>query len=427
MGNISAGTTEGKIDDAVPSAEKPVRIPFTERKYVITLGFVVSLFMLWGISMTMGDVLNKHFQSVLHISKSRSGLVQFSIFGAYAVMAIPAGFFMKKYGYKKGVLLGLILYASGAFLFVPAANAASFNFFRIALFVLACGLATLETVAHPFVSVLGSQHSSERRMNFAQAFNGVGGVAGSFLGGYFILRAGIEQDTDLAAVKQLYVVIGCVILAVAACFSFVKVPALTGITDHADLREDAENTARPKKLFEYKHFKWAIVAQFCCVAIQGGTWAFFINYGMEKMGLSGEKAAYYFGLSMILKMGGRFLGAFLMKFIAPNKLLALFALGGICMCLIVGQDIGWPSFVALIMLNFFFSIMFPTIFSLGLKDLGPHRQQASSFIVMGVAGGAVFPPLMGLIANHDVAKAYYLPIICYAFIFLFASRLYKLR
>jgi FHS family L-fucose permease-like MFS transporter len=167
------------------------------------------------------------------------------------------------------------------------------------------------------------------------------------------------------------------------------------------------------------------VAQFCCVATQGGTWAFFINYGVEKMGFTSEKAAYFFGLSMLLKMGGRFFGAFAMQFIQPNKLLAAFTLGSITMCLIIAQSFGWVSFIALIMLNFFFSIMFPTIFSLGLKDLGPHKQQASSFIVMGVAGGAVFPPLMGLIADHDIAAAYYLPIICYVVIFLFAIKFSK--
>ena len=167
--------------------------PFTEKKYILTLVFVTSLFMLWGIAITMGDTLNKHFQNVLNVSISQSGLVQFSIFGAYAVMAIPAGMFMKRFGYKPGVLFGLTLYAVGAFLFVPAANAESFLFFRIALFILACGLATLETVAHPFVASLGDQRTSDQRINFAQTFNGVGAVIGPYLGGYFILRVGRDM------------------------------------------------------------------------------------------------------------------------------------------------------------------------------------------------------------------------------------------
>jgi FHS family L-fucose permease-like MFS transporter len=413
------------------SSLKLQKAPFTEKRYVVTLAFVVSLFMLWGIAMTMGDVLNRHFQQVLHISKSRSALVQFSMFGAYAVMGIPAGLFMKKFGYKNGVLLGLLLYATGAFLFVPAANGASFGFFRFALFILACGLATMETVAHPFVAVLGAQDSSAQRLNFAQGFNGLGGVLGSALGGYFILRA--VHSNDLESVKVLYTSIGVLLLIIAGAFFFLKVPP---ISESYEVKADSESLAvasdpkiltQPKGLFKHKHFIWAIAAQFFNVAAQGGTWAFFINYGVEKMGFTPERAAYFFSFSMILKMGGRFAGAYLMRFIEPGKLLGLFALANILMCLLIAQGFGWPSFVALIMLNFFFSIMFPTIYSLGLKDLGPLKQQASSFIVMGVAGGAVFPPLMGLIANHNIAAAYYLPIICYAFIFLFAFRLSKIR
>jgi FHS family L-fucose permease-like MFS transporter len=414
----------------------PEHVPFTERRYLVTLVFVTSLFMLWGIAITMGDVLNRHFQHVLHVSKAQSGLVQFSIFGAYAVMGIPAGLFMKRFGYKSGVLLGLTLYALGAFLFVPAANAGSFAFFRGALFVLACGLATLEAVAHPFVAGLGDPRTSDQRINFAQSFNGLGAVVGPLIGGYFILRAGQAHSNDLESVKLLYQIIGTVILTIALLFSFVKVPPVQDA--HAATAPGAEaggyaeappRSDRPsgKSLLHYPHFLWAVVAQFFCVAAQGGTWAFFINYGVEKMGLQAEKASYYFALSMVLMMAGRFIGTLLMRYIAPNKLLATFALGSILMCLIVAQSFGWPSFIALLMLNFFFSIMFPTIFSLGLKNLGARTQQASSFLVMGVVGGAIFPPIMGLVANHDIAAAYYLPIICYAVIFLFGARLYRVR
>lgn len=401
---------------------------FTEKKFIVTMVFVTSLFMLWGIAITMGDVLNRHFQNVLNVSKSQSGLVQFSIFGAYFIMGIPAGLFMKKFGYKNGVLLGLFLYAVGAFLFVPAANAESFSFFRIALFILACGLATLETVAHPFVASLGDQRSSDQRINFAQSFNGLGAVVGPLIGGQFILSN--VQSTDLTSVKVLYIIIGIVITAVAISFSFVKVPALTNphaTTQNIDEAAVNIDVAPTKKLIQHSHFVWAVVAQFFNVAAQGGTWAFFINYGHEKMGFPDKTASFYFSLSMVMMMIGRFVGTYLMKFIAPNKLLAAFAFGSVAMCLLVAQSFGWPSFIALLMLNFFFSIMFPTIFSLGLKNLGRHTQQASSFIVMGVVGGAVFPPLMGMIANHDIAKAYYLPIICYVVIFLFGFKLYKVK
>lgn len=422
-----------KSTNGLSKQKVSIKTSFTENKYIVTFIFVTSLFMLWGIAITMGDVLNRHFQNVLHVSKAHSALVQFSIFGAYAVMGIPAGLFMKKFGYKNGVLLGLLLYSIGAFLFVPAANAESFSFFRIALFVLACGLATLETVAHPFIASLGDQRSSDQRINFAQSFNGLGAVVGPLIGGYFILRTGQQHSNDLVSVKVLYQVIGSVILALAVVFFFVKVPAIkyahsseTELDAYA-VATDFNELKKVKSLFQHKHFVWAAIAQFFNVAAQGGTWAYFINYGHENVGLTDEKAAYYFSLSMVMMMAGRFLGTFLMRYIAPNKLLAAFALGSITMCLIVAQSWGWASFIALIMLNFFFSIMFPTIFSLGLKSLGKHTQQASSYIVMGVVGGALFPPLMGLIANKDVAQAYYLPIICYFIIFLFGYKFYKVR
>ncbi len=409
------------------SAAKPA---FTEKKYIVTLIFVTSLFMLWGIAHSMSDVLNRHFQNVLHVSKAQSGLIQLSVFGAYAIMSIPAGLFMKKFGYKTGVLLGLSLFATGTFLFVPAANAGSFTFFRIALFILGCGMATLETVAHPFVAALGNQRTSDRRINFSQSFNAVGTIIGPAIGTYFLLRAtGGGQPADLSSVKVLYMGIGLFIALVAISFSLVKVPALTD--PHATSVTDPEavniDIAPSKKLFQHRHFVWAAIAQFFNVAAQAGTWSYFINYGHEKMGFTDERAGNFMVLFMAMMAIGRFTGTYLMKFIAPNKLLASFASGSILMCVIVAQSWGWPSFIALLMINFFFSIMFPTIFSLGLKNLGGHTQQASSFISMGVVGGAFFPLVMGLVANHNVATAYYLPIICYFVIFLFGAKLYKVQ
>lgn len=409
---------------------------FTEKRYALILAFVTSLFLLWGIAITMGDVLNKHFQNILNISKSRSGMVQLSLFGAYAVMGIPAGLFMQRFDYKRGVQLGLVLYAAGAFLFIPAAANASFLFFRIALFILACGLATLETVAHPFVAALGDQRTSDQRLNFSQSFNGLGCVIGPLLGGYFLLRAGGNKEDVLGSVRSLYTAIGVVITVLAIAFSFIKIPRLdnahSGGTDTLALAGlssiPAGVVASPKRLTSQRHFIWAIIAQFFNVAAQGGTWAYFINYGVEKIpGMTDERAAYYFSFSMLLMMTGRFLSTFLMRYIAPARLLALYAMANAVLCIVVAQDLGWPSFIALMLLNFFMSIMFPTIFSLGLKDLGPQTQKASSYIVMGVVGGALAPPVMGLIANHDIARAYYLPIICYSIIFLFGWKFHTVK
>lgn len=403
------------------------KAPFTDRKYVVTLVFVTSLFLMWGLAITMADVLNKHFQHVLSLSKSQSAFVQFATFGAYFVMGIPAGLFMKRFGYKKGVLLGLTLFAGGAFLFVPAAYSASFGFFGVALFIMGCGMATLETVAHPFVASLGDQRSSDQRINFAQSFNAVGAMLGPFIGSYFLLRSNVPGSTDLTSVRLLYLVIGIVIAVVAILFSFVRVPLLTD-PHAADAGTGAGNIdlAPGKTLFGHRHFVWAVIAQFFNVAAQAGTWAFFINYGHDKMGFTDVKAGNFMVLFMGMMLTGRFAGTILMRFIAPPKLLAAFALCNIVMCLIVAQSFGWPSYIALLLINFFFSIMFPTIFSLGLKNLGPHTQQASSFISMGLVGGAIFPFLMGRLADSaGVAHAYYLPIICYFVIFLFGARFYK--
>jgi FHS family L-fucose permease-like MFS transporter len=402
----------------------------TEKKFIITFVFVTSLFLMWGLLLSMSDVLNKHFQNVLNLSKSQSGLIQLSVFGAYFVMSIPAGYFLKKFGYKPGVILGLILFATGTFLFVPAANAASFNFFRVALFVLGCGMATLETVAHPFAAALGDQRTSDQRLNFSQSFNAVGTIIGPAIGSYFLFRSTAEHSTDLTSVKSLYVGIGCVIILIAVAFLFLKIPVLTNPHVEAVKGDpDAVNIdiEPSKKLYQHKHFVWAVVAQFFNVAAQGGTWAYFINYGHDVMKFSSQAAVSYMSIFMAMMAAGRIVGTYLMRFIAPNKLLAVFALGNVLMCLIVAQGWGMPSYIALMMINFFFSIMFPTIFSLGLKNLGNHTQQASSFISMGVVGGAFFPLIMGQIANHDVAKAYYLPIVCYVVIFLFASRFYKVK
>ena len=402
---------------------------FTDKKFFLTLVFVTSLFMFWGIAITMADVLNRHFQSTLSLSRSQSAFVQFAIFGAYFVMGIPAGLFMKRFGYKNGVLLGLSLFATGAFLFVPAANTASFTFFGVALFIVGCGLSTLETVAHPFMASLGDQRTSDQRVNFGQSFNALGAIMGPAIGSYFLFRNYEAGSTDLTSVKILYLVIGGVVALFAIGFSFVKVPATTD--PHAIATDaDAVNVdlAPEKKLFQHIHFRWAVAAQFFNVAAQSGTWAFFINYGHEQMGFSEATAANYMILFMFMMLSGRFIGTFLMRVIAPATLLASFAMANIVMCIIVAQNFGWPSFIALLAINFFFSIMFPTIFSLGLKNLGKHTQQASSFISMGVVGGALFPLIMGRVAdNVGVAQAYYLPIICYLVIFMFGAKFYKVK
>ncbi|GGE99136.1 MFS transporter, FHS family, L-fucose permease [Chishuiella changwenlii] len=401
--------------------ENKEKIGLTEKKYTLLFFLVCSLFLLWAIAITMGDVLNKHFQDVLHISKAKSGLVQFSMFGAYAIMGIPAGMFLKRYGYKNGVQLGLALYAFGALLFIPASNYLSFNLFRVALFILSAGLATLETVAHPFVAALGNEKTSDQRVNFAQGFNGLGAILGPLLGGFFIFN---ESSNGLDSVKILYSCIAAFIIFYFIIFSVVKVPNLND--PHAEeTNSDVQNTNNDTPLYKQKHFIYAVIAQFFNIGAQAGTWAYFINYTVERMKYSETTASYYFSLSLGLMMIGRFVGTYLMKFIKPNILLAAFTLCNVILCVIIAQDLGMISFVSLISLNFFLSVMYPTIFSLGLKNLGNKVHQASSFLVMAMFGGAVFPQLMGKIAEKNIAHSYYLPIVCYAVILLFALKLYK--
>lgn len=402
----------------------------TDRKFITVFIFATTLFLMWGLLHSMSDSLNKDFQDILKISKLQSGYVQFSVFGAYFVMSVPAGYFLRKFGYKPGILLGLGLFAAGTFLFIPAANTASFTFFRIALFIIGCGMATLETVAHPFAAALGDQRSSDRRLNFAQSFNAIGTIIGPAIASQFLFNKEGDHVAGLEPVKVLYAGIGFVILVIAMLFALIKIPSLSEI-HHVPVTATDESfnidTAPRKKLIHHRHFVCAAIAQFFNVAAQAGTWAFFINYGTDIMGYSKFDAVRNMSIFMLMMAIGRFVGTYLMKFVEPQKLLAGFAAGSVLMCIIVAQKFGMVSYIALMMINFFFSIMFPTIYSLGLKNLGSQTEQASSFIAMGVVGGAVFPLLMGTVANHDVAKAYYLPIICYFVIFLFGLKFFKVQ
>jgi FHS family L-fucose permease-like MFS transporter len=403
------------------------RVPLTTKKYYILFAFLTTVFLMWGLALTLMDVLNKHFQTELHLTKSRSSLIQLATFGAYSLIALPAGIYMKRFGFRKAILGGLFLFAAGAFLFIPAANQRSFALFLMALFILASGMASLETVAHPYVAALGDQRTSDQRINFAQSFNGLGGVIGPAIGSFFLLKAEQDSINGLSTVKTLYVSIGCIIALMGlifACSPFSKIT--TGnFHESRPISVPDNNTDtghRLKDLLHKPHFIFAVLAQFFNVAAQAGTWAYFINYGEEIMHFSAEHAGYFFSLSILLLVIGRFTGTFLMRFIKPSLLLSIFAFCNVLMCLLVAKGAGWPSFIALLMINFFFSIMYPTIFSLGLKDLGPLTQQASSYIVMGFLGGALFPPLMGLIANQHIAAAYLLPIVCYLVIFIFGIK-----
>lgn len=387
--------------------------------YLFPLILVTSLFFLWGLAYGLLDVLNKHFQEVLNITTKRSTLLQGAYFGAYFLMALPAGMFMNKFGYKKGIILGLLLYATGAFLFFPAAGALSFDFFLLALFILACGLACLETAANPYVTVLGDKATSEQRLNLSQCFNGLGSFLGPIIGGKLFFGSG---SGDLTTVKLTYIVIGVVVLLIAAFFYRTPLPEIK------EAEQEGEAVmADTRPLFAHRHFVLGVIAQFFYVAAQVGCGALFINYVTTYWhGITTENASYLLSVALALFMGGRFVGTALMRKIAPNKLLALYAFINILLSLFVMTGDGAPSVYALITIFFFMSIMFPTIFALGVKDLGVHTKRGASFQVMSIVGGASVPYLMGVVTEwQSLSISFGIPAFCFVIVFLYGWKGYK--
>ncbi|MGZ3758131.1 MAG: L-fucose:H+ symporter permease [Mucilaginibacter sp.] len=382
-------------------------------KYLFPLILVTSLFFLWGFAYGLLDVLNKHFQEVLNVTKTRSTLLQGAYFGAYFLIALPAGLFMNKYGYKKGIILGLLLYATGAFLFYPAAQQLSFNFFLLALFILASGLACLETAANPYVTVLGDPEGGASRLNLSQCFNGVGSFLGPIIAAYLFF--GGDKGTsggNLDSVKMIYIIIGVVVLIIAALFMRTTLPEIKE-------SEIVSSVALDKKpLFSHSNFTFGVLTQFFYVAAQVGIAAFFINYCTESgVGIQNAKAAGLLSIGMILFTAGRFIGTALMRVIAPNKLLTVYALINVLLCAIVVWNSQWISVYALMAVFFFESIMFPTIFALGVKDLGHNTKKASSIIIMSIVGGALVPVAMGMLADiYSTATSYSIPLVCFVIV-----------
>jgi FHS family L-fucose permease-like MFS transporter len=412
--------------------------------YLVPFIFICSLFLLWGFAHGLLDVLDKHFQDTLHVTKAQSGFVQFSLYIGYLVMALPAGLFMKKYGYQRGIILGLILFAIGAFLFYPAAKFSAFIPFLLALFVLACGLACLETAANPYSTVLGPQEGAARRINISQSFNGLGWILGPLMGGLFIFGTEAKEGAEkFDSLVKPYMWVGGIVVVVAIIFMIIKLPEIKETSE----TESAENPPM-RNLLKHPGFVVAVIAQFLYVAAQTGTNSFFINYVtdaipdlktpiggmMQNMGLFGEvfmprnqeQAA-----SLILAIGGmgafwigRLSGSYLMKFVAPQRLLAVYAVVNTLLVFLVIIDMGWLSVIALFSTYFFMSVMFPTIFALGIADLGSLTKKGSAFLVMAVAGGAFCPPIMGLIAdNSTMAFAFIIPLFCFAFIAWYAIKM----
>ena len=394
------------------------------KSYLVPFILITSLFLLWGFAHGLLDVLNKHFQGVFTMTKAESGLVQFSTYIAYFLMALPAGMFMKRFGYKKGIILGLCLFAVGAFAFIPAAYLHSASPFLIALFVIACGLCILETAANPYSTILGPEESGAQRLNLSQSFNGLGWILGPLVGGMLIF--GGAEDDPFTLTKP-YILVGSVVLLVAILFFFTKLPEVQ-VEEETDKEEKTiASGSGTVSMWRHPQFVRAIIAQFCYCAAQTGIFSFFINYVTEvDTSMTNIEASRILAFGgMALFMIGRLSGSFTMKWMSPARLLTWFALAdAVCMALVV-VSVGTVSLYALYLSFFFMSIMFPTIFALGLEGMGSSTKKASSYIVMGVAGGAFAPMLMGYIGADNMAIGFVIPLLSFLYILYFALRCKK--
>lgn len=390
----------------------------SSKEYLLPFVLVTSLFFMWGLSYGLLDVLNSHFQETLNITKSRSTLLQAAYFGAYFIIALPAGMFMKRFGYKKGIITGLICYATGAFLFYPAAEQGNFNFFLLALFILASGLTFLETAANPYVTVLGTNETAAFRLNLSQSFNGVGSFIGPLIAGQLFFSDG--NSKDLASVQSVYLVIGGVVLFIALMFLRTPLPEIKEINVASDKK------VASRSLGKHPNFIYAVITQFFYVAAQVGVAALFINYCKEAgVYLNAKNASILLSFGLGLFTIGRFAGTALMRRIPPQKLLTAYALINIILCAVVVWGEGWLSIYSLLAIFFFESIMFPTIFALGIKDLGYSTKRGSSFIIMSIVGGALVPYLMGLLSEERTANAYIVPLFCFLIVAWYGARGYK--
>ncbi len=395
---------------------------------------VTSLFFLWAFLHNINPILIPHLKKACQLTDTQSAFIDTAVYLAYFSVALPAGLFMHKYGYKKGILFGLFLYGLGALLFLPAASTRNYAFFLGALFVIASGATFLETVANPYMAKLGDEKTGARRLNFAQSFNGVGAFLAPILGGQFIL-SGVEHSTvelkqmtasgqlnsylqsEADTVKIPYLVIAAGVLLLFALFFVSKLPE--GESVHENIKGSFSF-----KVLRIPQVKWAVVAQFFYVGAQVGVGSFFIRFSRYTMDLPEKQAAYWWGsIAMVGFMAGRFSGTFLMKYIKPEHLLRLYTVINVILVAIAVSTHGKIAVYTLMAVPFFMSIMFPTIFAFGVKRLGEETKIASSFIIMSIVGGAIFPLIMGRISDAtggNIQLAYIVPLLCFVIVLFYA-------
>lgn len=386
-----------------------------KRDYLVPFVLVTSLFFLWGFAHAILDVLNKHFQEVMDITRAHSALVQVMFYLGYFVMAIPAGLFITRYGYRRGVVLGLLLYGIGSLMFIPGEYWMSFEFFLFSLFVIACGLVFLETAANPYMTELGDRETAASRLNLAQSFNGLGCICGPLVGGLLLF----SEDGE-ANISYPYMLMGVVVLAVALVFSRIRLPEIVHTEETAG--EGSAGDAKKRGLWSHRLFVYGVLALFCYEIAEISINSFFINYVVDDGWMNARDASVVLSFGGLgLFMCGRFAGSWIMRFIRAERVLFCCAVGTVLATFLIVCNLGMLSLVALFLVYVFEAIMFPTIFAISLKGLGVYTKRASSYLMMSPVGGAIGPVLMGYVADKsDMSWSFMVPFVSFVVVMGYA-------
>ncbi len=408
------------------------------KKYLLPFILVISLFFLWGMAHNLDSVLIPHLKKACNLDNKQSTLIDTSVFLAYFLMAIPAGMILKKWGYKASMITGLLAFALGAFLFVPAANELSYVTFLIALFIIGCGLTILETSANPYAAILGEPSKATWRLNLAATFNGLAAPVATFVGSFILsgkshtkeelasMTDAVRENyflTEASTVKMPYIILGSILVLVAIIFYFMELPEVKTKSI------DGEAKGSFIGALKHRHLKWAVVAQFFYVGAQVCVTSFFIRAAQQGGGFDELTALKFLGLYGTLFLAGRFVGTFLLRFIASNKLLSIYAVIAALLSLVAIFGNGAFVVYALGGLGFFMSIMFPTIFALGIDGIGDDTKPGSSWLIMSIVGGAILPFGMGSLIdmyNDQIQIGYTIPLVCYLVILYFGLKGYKI-
>ncbi|MBO4607086.1 MAG: sugar MFS transporter [Prevotella sp.] len=393
-----------------------------DRQYVVPFMLITTLFFLWGFARAILDVLNKHFQDELHISITQSSLIQVTTYLGYFLMAIPAGLFINRFGYRRGVVFGLVLFGVGALSFVPGMQVGTFNVFLASLFVIGCGLVFLETAANPYVTELGPEATASSRLNLSQTFNGMGCFMATFIVGQYLFRT----DGSSGDVTVPYMVMGIVVLAVAVVFSFVRLPEITAVSSQEQEDITEGGASRLSKLFRHRLFVFGLIALLAYEVAEISINSYFVNFMTGEGLMSKNTASVVISLALVIFMVGRFVCSWIMRSVRAERMLLYCALGTILCMALVMLDLGKVSMVALVLNYLFEAMMFPTIFSLSLRGLGNLTKSASSLLMMTPVGGCGFM-LMGWLADStgSMTLPFVIPLVGYAVVAAFAYQLVR--